>query len=538
MVAGAERAYLSAIPKLPRWLRGTLAGAVVLGVLVGAAYGLQALLGSPAVAPAAGVLSPRTPPADNPVVAENERPGTTDWRIADVAASAGIEGYADRASAQQGDTVTLYVSTSAASFVVKAYRMGYYGGLGGRLVWTSPSEHGGLQAAASIQPGTNMATAPWRPSLSVHIDASWPPGDYLLKLVGSGGQQRYVPLTVVDDASTARLVIVNAVTTWQAFNNWGGYDLYNGPDQTPASRSRVVSFDRPYASAGSGVESGDGSGGFLADEFPLVFFAESYGLDVTYLTDVDVDEQGGTLLPKHAAVITLGHDEYWTAAMRSAVTTAEGDGVNLAFLGAGAMYQQIRLQSSPLGPDRQIVDYKDAVEDPETGKDNAVVTVPWRDAPVDQPESAVIGEEYACNPALAPGVVVDASNWLFDDTGIRNGDTFPNLIGPYYDAVDPAAPAPGDVEVLMHSPVTCAAAGSAHADMTYYSAASGAGVFATGTTDWVCELHASCVQDPRTHPDERILQITKNLLFTFSEGPAGELHPSQSNLVPLGIKAK
>jgi hypothetical protein len=527
------------VSRIPRLAAVAAYAAVAFAVLVGAGYLLEHVFGSGGPAPPAlpTLGGPAAGAAPNPIAQENARPGTTAWRITDVAGSAGIEGFADHTSAEQGDTVTLYVSTAAAHFSVQAYRMGYYGGLGGRLVWQSGRVPGGVQAAPAVAPGTRMAAAPWHPSLTIHIDAGWPAGDYLLKLVGDGGQQRYIPLTVVDEASTAPLVIVNAVATWEAFNDWGGYNLYFGPDQSPATRSTVVSFDRPYASAGSGAESGDGSGDFLRDEFPLVYFAESYGLDVTYWTDIDLD-QHGDLLARHRALITLGHDEYWTAAMRSAAVVALGKGVNLAFLGANAMYQQIRLQPSALGPDRQIVDYKVAAADPLSGHDNAVVTVPWRDPPVSQPESSVIGELFECNPATpAPAVIVDAANWLFADTGIRNGDTLPNLIGPYYDRVNPAYPHPADVEVLAHSPVTCQGVHS-YADMTYYAAPNGGGVFASGTTGWVCELTASCLQDPRTHPDERILQITKNLLLAFGEGPAGAAHPSRSNLAALGIAPK
>ncbi len=59
------------------------------------------------------------------------------------------------------------------------------------------------------------------------VDEDWPVGSYLLKLVASTGQQRWVPLTVRDDASTATYVIENAVTTWQAYNRWGGCSLYH-----------------------------------------------------------------------------------------------------------------------------------------------------------------------------------------------------------------------------------------------------------------------------------------------------------------------
>ena len=511
-----------------------MAALVVFAVLVGAGYVLVALdrgskTSSPAGQPAVPGGPPGAGPGDtNPIVTENQRPGTTNWRIQNVAASRGIEGYADHASARQGDSVVLYVSTSAARFSVQAYRMGYYGGLGGRLIWQSPPTAGAQQAAPAVHPATNMVSANWHPSLTVHVDGAWPPGDYLLKLVGEGGEQRYVPLTVVDESSTAALVVQNAVTTWEAYNNWGGYNLYNGPDGTFATRSRVVSLDRPYA--------GDGSGDFLGDEFPLVYFAESYGLDVTYWTDLELHQKGEQLLGNHRALVTLGHDEYWTRPMRMAATSARDRGLNLAFLGANAVYRQIRLQPSPLGRDREVVDYKSAREDPLNGDDNGLVTVNWRDPPVGQPESALIGQLFECNPAKANAVVVDSSSWLFDNTGVHDGDTFTNLIGPWYDRVNPLYPTPANLQVLAHSPVTCQTVGKSWSDMTYYSASSGAGVFATGTTTWVCELTASCLQDPRSHPDERVLHVTKNLLFAFSEGPAGLAHPSRSNLASLGIK--
>lgn len=510
---------------------GLVAALGCLAVLIGAGYVGAALLKTQPPASSAPAATP-APSASgaNPVVAENRHPGTTDWRIKDVAASKGIEGYADHVSARAGDTVTLYVSTTAAKYKVQAFRMGYYGGLGGRLIWQSPPQRGASQVTPTAQAPTYTVEARWKPSTTIHVDATWPPGDYLLKLAGDGGQQRYVPLTVVDDASTAALVIQNAITTWEAYNDWGGYNLYNGPDSKFASRSRIVSFDRPYA--------GDGSGDFLGNEFPLVYFAESYGLDVTYWTDIELHEQGAQLLGNHRGLITLGHDEYWTRPMRAAATDARDRGVNLAFLGANAVFRQIRLEPSPLGPDRHVVDFKSAAEDPLNATAKGLVTVNWRDPPVDLPESSLIGQSFECNPAKADGVVAEASAWLFDNTGVKDGDTFTGIVGPWYDRVNPALPTPSDLEVLMHSPVSCPTpgVGSSYADMTYYSATSGAGVFSSGTTTWVCELTASCLQDARTHPDIRILQVTRNLLNAFAEGPAGQVHPSKPNVASLGIK--
>ena len=70
-------------------------------------------------------------------VAENNRPGTSAWRITDLGAPDAIDGYADQQSVLPGQSFRLYVSTTAKSFQVKAFRFGWYQGHQARLVWTS-----------------------------------------------------------------------------------------------------------------------------------------------------------------------------------------------------------------------------------------------------------------------------------------------------------------------------------------------------------------------------------------------------------------
>src|SRR5258708_1810541 len=149
------------------------------------------------------IAAPAVQSEHGPVAAwvqrENARPGTTAWRIEGEQHRGNLEGYADAVSAVQGETVSLYVSTVAPSWRVEAYRMGYYGGTGGRLVWQSPEQTGFVQASSTLDPVTHMVDAPWTPSLRVSVDRAWLPGTYLLKLVGSGGRQSYIPLTIRDD---------------------------------------------------------------------------------------------------------------------------------------------------------------------------------------------------------------------------------------------------------------------------------------------------------------------------------------------------
>jgi len=466
------------------------------------------------VAGAVPGVSGGPPETSAAIIAENALPGTTGWKITDPSKNHQIEGYANQVSIDPGQPVTLYVSTTAPSYHVEVFRMGWYGGLGARLVDRTPEMPGMGQSAPTFTPGINMVETRWTPSVVLATD-NWPPGDYLFKLVASSGPQSYIPLTVRDDASTAAYAIINAVTTWQAYNLWGGYDLYEGKNGAYATRSRVVSFDRPYSVS-------NGAADFLGLEYPLVSLVESLGLDVTYLTDVDLQRQPDPLLA-HKAVISLGHDEYYSLLMRQNMTDARDHGVNLAFLGANAIYRHIRFASSPLGADRHEICYKDAQEDPLYGKDNADVTVDWRDPPTNDPESQLIGDFYQCNPVEADMVVVDPKSWLFAGTNAAVGQKLPGVVSSEYDRYDPGVPSPPDVEILTHSPLVCRGQHD-YADAIYYTAPSGAGVFASGAIAFVGNINLHC--EPAGCNGQILGRLVENLLAVFGQGPAGLVHPS------------
>jgi N,N-dimethylformamidase beta subunit-like protein len=459
------------------------------------------------------------------VVAENQLSGTSNWRIPKDAPT-GIEGFADVVSAQVGDTVTLYVSTSASAFHVEAYRIGYYQGLGGRFIWRSARQRGHDQPSPTLTSGTNMIEAPWSPSLRIHLGDDWPQGVYMLKLVASNGAQSYIPLTLRDDSSHAALVIQNSVTTWQAYNGWGGYSLYHGVGGSFGTRSRVVSFDRPY-------EGRRGSADFFWIESPVVFLAERLGLDVTYWTDIDLHERPG-LLMNHAALISLGHDEYWSSDMLRGALFARSHGINLAFLGANDVYRHIRLVASPLGKDRREVNYKVASEDPLYGVDNEEVTSQWREAPMPRPESALLGGLYQCNPVHADMVISVATSWVFAGTRLTNGDRLPGAVDLEYDRVDGRLPTPASVQILAHSPLTCRGR-SDFSDLTYYTTRSGGGVIDTASQGWIALLTCQPPQES-IRCNHRAVRITANILRTFSEGPAGIDYPSRSNVARFGIR--
>ena len=466
--------------------------------------------------------SSTTPAPPNWVVAENARQGTSSWRISP-AAIKGITGYANRTSANLGESVTLYVDTNAASFRVEAYRLGYYGGLGGRLIWTSPSRTGVQQPRKTVTAGTNMVEARWSPSITFSMGSGWVQGNYLFKLVSSAGGEFYVPFVLRDDSSTASLVLMHQVTTWLAYNTWGGYSLYKGPDGSFERRSRVASFDRPYG--------GRGANGMLTS-FPFVSFVEQAGMDVTYWTDIDL-QMRSSLLSRHRALISLDHDEYWSREMRDNAMAARAEGLNIAFLGANAIFRKIRFESSPLGAARRVVNYKLGPEDPLYGVNDPATTPNWRSDPVFEPESVLLGAMYECNPVHADMVIVDGSNWVFAGAGISDGEHIPLGVEDEYDSVHPPAPTPKNIQILANSPVTCGGQ-SDFAHMTYYTTRSNAGVLDVGSQGWV-DLIRCGAPVPSDTCDPRAQRITQNILNAFAAGPAGVAHPAQSNLADFGI---
>ncbi|MEU9104265.1 N,N-dimethylformamidase beta subunit family domain-containing protein [Streptomyces xanthophaeus] len=464
------------------------------------------------------------------VRAENALPGNADWHVSKAGPATAVEGFADKVSVLPGESFGLHVSTTAPRFTVSAYRMGWYGGARARLVWRSEALPGTRQPEHTVDPGTRTVRARWTRTTTVET-RDWPEGCYLLRLDAQGGEgQRFVPLTVRSAATAGRTVVVNAVATWQAYNRWGGYGSYDGPGGEFATRSLAVSFDRPY-------EYDDGAGLFLVYEAPLIALAERIGIPLAYATTTDVARERH-LLEGAAAVVSLGHDEYWSPEQRSHITAARDAGTNLAILGANCCYRRIRLEPSELGPDRTVVCYKSSYAQDPGFRRGQPATVDFRSAPGADPESSLLGVIYDGYPVDAPYVVTSPGHWLFEGTGTRAGESFPHLVGVEYDKVATGFPTPRPLEILAHSPVVCEGRPS-HQDTAYYTLPGGAGVFATGTMRWVEALDATGDgRDGVLHGlDARsgalTTRVTENLLRVFAAGPAGRTRPAQDNVAAV-----
>jgi hypothetical protein len=469
---------------------------------------------------AANTIKPTPKPHRATAVAENSRPGDPHWEIRHPGAEHEIEGYAGQASVGQGESFPLFVSTTSRGYRVTAYRLGWYQGTGARQVWQSGALRGHAQHGPTLDEKTRMIRTSWDPALDVPTD-DWPPGSYLLRLDADSGAQRYVPVTVRSASTAGKVVIKNGVETWQAYNTWGGFDLYKGPQGAYADRSLVVSLDRPY--------NGNGAPLFLTYERNAIKLAEYLGIPLAYVTSMDIAADPH-LLRGASAVLSLGHDEYWSPSERANVTAARNAGVNLAFLGANAMFRRTRLDASTLGASRQVVCYKtDYTADPMYGKDDALVTGNWRDAPSPDPESSLIGTLYESYPADASYRVASPSSWVFKGTRVPAGAHFPHLVGVEYDRVNPGFPVQRPIEVLSHSPLVCQGV-SSYGDSAYYTHPGGAGVFNAGTMRWVEAIFGDQPHGIGGSTPAFVRQVTANVFLAFADGPAADRYPAHDNL--------
>ena len=145
---------------------------------------------------------------------------------------------------------------------------------------------------------------------------------------------------------------------------------------------------------------------------------------------------------------------------------------------------------------------------------------------------------YACASVPAPLVVTEPHGWIWAGTGARPGISLPGLIGHEFDTVDLSQPTPRPIEILASSPQACAGSGRpVSADVTYYVAASGAGVLNVGTENWSCGLPTVAMVTDRcltTSPPAVVVRVieraTRTILQTFARGPSGRAYPARDFL--------
>ncbi len=479
------------------------------------------------------------PTTTNPIYLENQKSGTTNWKITNQDTNNKIAGYAAATSVNKGEKLDIKVSLAlAGNFTIDVYRLGYYGGTGGRLMVSSGSLKGKSQPPCSLDTKTYLVECNWSTSYTLQVGTDWTSGLYIAKLIDqSSGKQSQVWFVVRDDSSKSDILFQSSFNTFLAYSNSGGHSLY-GFNSINGQRALKVSYDLPFSE--TTTETGEYNN-LLRWEYNMVRWLESQGYDVSYVTNVDV-HSNPNLLSQHKAFLSVGHDEYWSLEERNNVELARDAKVNLAFFCGNSAYWRVRFENATNSstPNRIMVCYKDAATALEP-------TNTFRSSLNKRPESALLGVMYIADKDVVYAgfdfVVKNSSDPYYANTGLKDGDKLSQLVGFEWDALNTNA-SPSGLVVLGESQSPLPDIGQTKDSATdlegfpsgtnprnshavRYTAASGAKVFATGSIQWVWGLDSDGVTKPRE--DIRAKQIAVNVLASMGAKP---LTPSSGIIVP------
>src|SRR3954463_14052229 len=93
--------------------------------------------------------------AQNVIQLENAKPGDADWQLTALSDTPTVEGYASATSVNRGETIRFFVNSSAPTYTMTIYRVGWYGGRGARKMM-SVTLPGRQQPVPAPDPVTGM----------------------------------------------------------------------------------------------------------------------------------------------------------------------------------------------------------------------------------------------------------------------------------------------------------------------------------------------------------------------------------------------
>jgi hypothetical protein len=326
------------------------------------------------------------------------------------------EGYTDQLSYTAGDEVKLHTS-SAVPYRIEIARVGPTR----QVVW----EKGDLPAAKHPVPAdASSHGCRWPVAVTVPVPGGWPSGYYAVRLEAKAAgpkplrTEAFFIVRPKTPGKESKVLLQLATNTYNAYTNWGGYSLYayNGRHKV---QGRRVSFDRPLSSQ------------FGRWEEPFVRWAEANGYALDYCANSDLEFRP-ELLKHYKLVLSVGHDEYWSAPMRDHLEGFIGDGGNVAFFSGNTCCWQVRSEEQG----RALACWKQSFgDDPYYKAGNyKLLTTLWSHYLVGRPENTLTGVGFLWGGYHrshgqfmdGPGsyTVHRPNHWLFAGTGVKRGEAF------------------------------------------------------------------------------------------------------------------
>eukprot|EP01031_Cornospumella_fuschlensis_P026517 gene26517-32044_t len=306
------------------------------------------------------------------ILKENEKPGNSSWWLPQLPYYSLIEGFTTEISYLPMERVRFKLSCEGSydNFTIEVYRLGYYGGAGARHVTTLSVN----SAQCAYQPKCLYVSdyrltdcRNWQLGAEWLIPITAVSGVYVgLPIIRQTGNHaavlaygNYIPFVVKQPPHQApsEILFKTSDLTWVAYNKYGGWNLYakNGSKDF-STRAFAASYNRPFTNRFR-YPYGMSQNFLFSTEYPFLRWLEKYGYDVSYVACKDLEKMRFSrhlparkhpLLPRNSpikpgvkAILSVGHDEYWTPALHSALRRARDSGVSLGFFSGNEGYWRV-----------------------------------------------------------------------------------------------------------------------------------------------------------------------------------------------------
>lgn len=368
------------------------------------------------------------------------------------------------------------------------------------------------------------------PHVQQFVTAPSRSGLYYLWARTPGGRSFSFPWVVAPAEPRAKIAVLASTNTWNAYNNFGGRSNYINPGGLPPSPTvnarldlsryttaatvwsipdrefKPLSFERPeignhifdnepwtQRSITDTIE-GRIQCGQAPGEWRLLGWMEREGFEYDYYAEAQLHD--GTLpLDAYKLLILSVHPEYWTRQMLHRVKEWVFErGGRLMYLGGNGLNCEVTLDADGT---MRCISYDDTSYESRMHRTS-------------EPEAALLGVAFT-DPGVmtaAPYRLIDDAHWVFQGTGLRNGDLFGAKS--LHERVPGGASGHETDKITASSPrnVQHLAKGTnpnkGGADLVYFDAGKGA-VFSAGSITWV-----SCLVS-----DDHISRITRNVIERF-----------------------
>lgn len=471
------------------------------------------------------------PQNGNWISRENQNPGIdltpADWRTLHLYQESGSVLWIDRQSVTCGEKIGIHASLFPINFEgaidktprrFEVLRIGWYNGSGARMMWNSGPIKLKRRNVPTLKNLTRTVETTWPASATFDVGADWTPGLYVVASVNQLGRiENLAPFILRSSDSSSKILLIHSTLTWSAYNSFGGHSTYTAIHGGEDGRSKVASLDRPYG--GSGISH------IERDALSFVQYLESTGLNIDQTTDIDLSHNP-SLIKGYNELVMSGHPEYMTRREFDTLLASRNLGVNIAFMGANSAYWQVRTESSPTGPDRHLVIYRNPRVDPQTNWQQ--ISIQFGDSRINTPPSLLTGEVTGGVHVTGTLFPAQIPTWLKIPAGESLSGWSPNS---EIDSIASGRVAPQNPHLIFSGKFSLVNASSRtnppHRSLMgqtiWFTTPSGSATFVSGINYWPCEVSPTCAESTVPETTRSLLQsITSQVLTLWQTKAVGK----------------